>query len=389
MKRVLMVQPSMQPPGGGNGVAAWMLQALVRDHDVSLLTWKPVDFEEINRFFGTSLKRSDVRDTLSISPAIRATLDAVPLPLAMLKTSILLRKAAQMAQEFDLAVSANNEAEFSRPGIQYVHYPRGMFPRPEVDLRWYHHPRFFLSAYYKVCDRQSPINMPGAMQNLTLVNSEWVRGLVKKTHGISSQVVYPPVTATFADVPWADREDAFVCVGRIAPEKEIERIVAILERVRLKFPSVRLRVVGTPGLPRYYRRICAIAAKRSSWMTIHENLSREELARFLPRHRYGIHGMLEEHFGMAPAEMLRAGCIVFVPRGGGQVEIVDRDDRLCYQSVEGAADAICATMADPGRQAELRTALAARKDLYSAERFVSEIRRLVNEFPSPQPPSPA
>ena len=30
MKRVLLVQPSMQPPGGGNGVAAWMLQALVR-----------------------------------------------------------------------------------------------------------------------------------------------------------------------------------------------------------------------------------------------------------------------------------------------------------------------------------------------------------------------
>jgi glycosyltransferase involved in cell wall biosynthesis len=178
-------------------------------------------------------------------------------------------------------------------------------------------------------------------------------------------------------------------VGRIAPEKEIERIVAILERVRLRFPAVRLRVVGTPGLPRYYRRICAVAAKRSSWMSIHENLSREALARFLPRHRYGIHGMLEEHFGMAPAEMLRAGCIVFVPRGGGQVEIVDRDERLCYQSVEGAADAICATMADPARQAELRQALAARKDLYSAERFVSEIRRLVNEFPSPPPQAPA
>ena len=32
MKRVLLVQPSMQPPGGGNGVAAWVLQALVAEH---------------------------------------------------------------------------------------------------------------------------------------------------------------------------------------------------------------------------------------------------------------------------------------------------------------------------------------------------------------------
>ena len=31
-ERVLLVQPSLQPPGGSNGVAAWTLQALVSDH---------------------------------------------------------------------------------------------------------------------------------------------------------------------------------------------------------------------------------------------------------------------------------------------------------------------------------------------------------------------
>ena len=35
-----------------------------------------------------------------------------------------------------------------------------------------------------------------------------------------------------------------------------------------------------------------------------------------------LHGMREEHFGMAPAEMARAGVIVWVPNGGGQMEIV-------------------------------------------------------------------
>ena len=29
MKRVLLVQPSLQPPGGSSGVASWVLQALV------------------------------------------------------------------------------------------------------------------------------------------------------------------------------------------------------------------------------------------------------------------------------------------------------------------------------------------------------------------------
>ena len=45
MKRVLLVQPSMQPPGGGNGVAAWVLQALVRECQVTVLSWKPVEID--------------------------------------------------------------------------------------------------------------------------------------------------------------------------------------------------------------------------------------------------------------------------------------------------------------------------------------------------------
>ena len=59
MRRILLVQPSMQPPGGGNGVAAWMLQALVSEHRVTVLSWRPVEVDPINRFFGTRLRASD------------------------------------------------------------------------------------------------------------------------------------------------------------------------------------------------------------------------------------------------------------------------------------------------------------------------------------------
>ena len=53
-----------------------------------------------------------------------------------------------------------------------------------------------------------------------------------------------------------------------------------------------------------------------------DDASRDEVRALMATHRYGIHGMREEHFGMAPAELARAGCIVWVPRGGGQMEIV-------------------------------------------------------------------
>ena len=65
MKRVLLVQPSLQPPGGSNGVAAWVLQALTPDHRVTVLSWQPVEVEPINRFFGTHLRQSDF-DTIVV-----------------------------------------------------------------------------------------------------------------------------------------------------------------------------------------------------------------------------------------------------------------------------------------------------------------------------------
>ena len=56
--------------------------------------------------------------------------------------------------------------------------------------------------------------------------------------------------------------------------------------------------------------------------------------------------MREEHFGMAPAEMARAGCIVWVPRGGGQMEIVGREPALMYESDDEAVEKISATLGE-------------------------------------------
>ncbi len=60
-KRVLVAHPRVTGAGGGNGVAAWALQALCADFDVSLATLQPLDHDDINRAWGTSLRAGDVR----------------------------------------------------------------------------------------------------------------------------------------------------------------------------------------------------------------------------------------------------------------------------------------------------------------------------------------
>jgi hypothetical protein len=37
-----------------------MLQALRDEHALALLTWKPVDLGPVNRYFGTSLRSTDL-----------------------------------------------------------------------------------------------------------------------------------------------------------------------------------------------------------------------------------------------------------------------------------------------------------------------------------------
>lgn len=374
--RLLFVQPSLQPPGGGNGVAAWMLQALKDDYDVTVYTWWPVDVEKINRFWGTSLRADDFRAT-RVPTWLRRLVDAPPLPLAMLRTAVMLNSVRRRLVDYDIAVTANNEADFGTIGVQYVHYPWNMFPRPAVDLRWYHF-GFLLAPYYRLCVGLSGFSADSMRRNVSLVNSDWTGRQAWTRYQMASRTVYPPVTNEASPVPWEARTPDFVCVGRLAPEKELERVLELMTAVRASFGATRLHVVGTSDNDRYYRTIVRRLRAAGDWVQLHENLSRAELLALIGRVRYGIHGMREEHFGMAPAEMVRAGCIVWVPDGGGQVEIVG-DKRLTYGSIEDAVAKIAGTLRDPEEQARLRAHLATRAPLFSTERFVQQVRAAVAE----------
>ena len=90
-ERVLVVQPRLTPPGGGNGVCAWIIEALRDDYSVDLLTWDGVDFAELNRYFGTSLAPEDVRLLRPPRP-LRATVDASSASLGLLRAALLLRE---------------------------------------------------------------------------------------------------------------------------------------------------------------------------------------------------------------------------------------------------------------------------------------------------------
>jgi glycosyltransferase involved in cell wall biosynthesis len=390
-RRVLLVQPSMQPPGGGNGVAAWVLQALVPVHRVTVLSWRPVEIDPINRFFGTHLRSGDF-DTIVVPRSWRAIPDRLPVPATLIKLSLLMRYTRRVSAGFDVLFGVYNETDFGRRGIQYVHYPTYLRPRPEVDLRWYHHTASGLDLYYRLADWIADFSVERMKANLTLVNSDWTGAQVGRFLGVTTQTLYPPVADPAPPLPWAERRNGFLTIGRLSPEREYERMMRILARVREHVPGVTLTIVGTSDrhARRYRARLVDLArslgptsARSTSadqpWIAFEENISRDQMRALMATHRYGIHGMREEHFGMAPAELARAGCIVWVPKGGGQMEIVNREPALMYDSDEGAVQSIVRTLNDPAEQERLRRALAG-SERFSTAHFVERVRAIVNEL---------
>jgi glycosyltransferase involved in cell wall biosynthesis len=381
MRRVLLVQPSLQPPGGGNGVAAWILQALAPLHRVTVLTWRPLEVDSIDRFFGTSLG-SLTFDRLIVPPMWRAIPDHLPVPAALMRSALLMRYARRVAQDFEVIVGVHNEADYGRRGIQYVHYPTYLRPRPQVDLRWYHRPKPVLRAYYALADRLAGFSLERMKSNLTLANSDWTATQIERSLGIKAQTLYPPVFDPTSPKPWEERRLGFLAIGRISPEKDYERVIRILARVRVSHPTLTLTIIGTADrqVSGYYGRLRTNAASLGSWIEFREDLAREEIATLMASHRYGIHGMREEHFGMAPAEMVRSGMIVWVPKGGGQVEIVGNEPALVFESDHGAVDSIARVLASSSEQQRLRTHLAARGQLFGTTRFVDAVRAIVSAF---------
>jgi hypothetical protein len=92
--------------------------------------------------------------------------------------------------------------------------------------------------------------------------------------------------------------------------------------------------------------------------------------------------MRDEHFGIAVAELVRAGCIVFVPGDGGQVEIIGKEPALMFGSVEQAVERICAVLESPGQQANMRDKLSEQRHSFNEEHFMQQLRDIVQAWVS-------
>jgi glycosyltransferase involved in cell wall biosynthesis len=379
-KRVLVAHPYLHSSGGGNLVAAWALEALRDEFDVTLATLGGVDCAALNRNFATSLRLDDFAVRVAPLP-YQTALRCLPTAGALWQICLTMRWAQDLdrRERFDVLLSTQNEMDFQRCGLEYVHFPWVYLPRPDIELRWFHRIPGFLAAYRGACRLAARSSNEGLRRNLSLANSAFVAGKIREVHGIESVILYPPVPGEFPDIPWERKRPGVVAAGRMNPCKRWGMAVTIMDLLRRGGVELSMTLIAQPDDADYGRRIAALADSRP-WFRILWNLSREQLAREMAAHRYGIHTMENEHFGIAVAEMLRAAVIPFVHDSGGPVEIVDGRAELLFREQAEAAGKIAAVVANPALERELFAFVLARRNCFSVERFTDALRNLARNF---------
>lgn len=379
LPRIAVVHPCLEEGGGSEACAFWILEALKTEYAVSLITSGSVDFFLLNSFYGTRVLPSEVRVISLPLPFIWKRFDAT-------RGYRVARFSRKASTRFDLMISAYNVMDFQKKGIQFI----GDFSfndqlrRDFLDSRGNRISRIYddsplRRAYIHLAEKLSGVTFGGWRDNLTIANSYWTQEILRRNYHLDAPVIYPPVPSNFPVVPWDEKEDGFVFMGRLSPEKQIDKILQILGDVRQRGYPVHLHLCGKTEDPKYGRLLNRLCSPLSDWVHLDGPVSGDEKMRCLISHRYGISARPNEPFGISVAELVNAGAIVWVPNGGGQREIVDCPD-LVYDSCNEAADKIASVLGSKIRQDALRHHLMRRQRDFSNEIFTAHVRSMIRAF---------
>ena len=357
--------------GGAESVCLWILEALKDTYDLTLFTVFDIDFDKLNSMYGTQLSQEMVKIRAifpTLTKSLLKLLFANNRDLAIIAMHILLRYLKAHNQEYDLLLSGYNAVDFGCIGIQYVHWINVI---PHDGL------------YGKI----SNSSLESMKLNISITNSFAVSKVLKDKYAIDAKVVYPPVLLNTQNIPWEQKENSFICSGRLTQAKAPHKAIQILKKVRQKGFDVKLYITGGGGGIygwKYKRTLTKMVQENSEWVKLCENLPYKDYVKILAKCRYGIHHK-PEPFGISVAEMMKAGAIPFV-RGkrvqvAGQVEVVGEEHQeLFFGNQDEAVEKITNVLQDLEIQQKLQASLLKRKDIFSTEKFMTGIRQVVKNY---------
>ncbi|KAG2290001.1 hypothetical protein Bca52824_049605 [Brassica carinata] len=168
--------------------------------------------------------------------------------------------------------------------------------------------------------------MVGSCTHLAMVNSSWTKSHIEVLWRIPERIrrVYPPCdTSGLQTLPLERSSDppVFISVAQFRPEKahmlQLEAFSLALEKLDPGVPRPKLQFVGSCRNESDEERLQklkdrAVELKVNGDVEFYKNAMYRELVALLGNAVAGMHGMIDEHFGISVVEYMAAGAIPIV-----------------------------------------------------------------------------
>lgn len=414
-KRVVVLMETMATLGGAQKYGAMMLAPLAARHDVEVLVGDSatVDRQRLTAMFGQQLKgvrfthvkstgeilqqsrRADLFINVSyaslVPNAARRGIYVVffPVPIADgpgAGLRSLPERWLESARQRALASIRDADPEMFAPETSSIASYRKTFGAQRTLCRL---PLFALrkAAWTGYRDLRLGSRALGSYDRLLAI-SEFTSYWTRRNYGITPDYLHPPID-TQAFVPLRKQRE-IIAVGRFDDGENSKKLHVVLQAFcRLQGEGLlsdwKLRFCGATGgaeSQAYLQRLRDLAAGHP--VEFHPDLPFPELVRSYGEatlfwHAMGhgedaaLHPWRCEHFGMATAEAMSAGCVPMVFRAGGQPEIVGEDRRCGYlwSSFDELREAVLAFQALPSETVQNMGALARTRTMrFSHDEFL-------------------
>ncbi|MCW4458853.1 glycosyltransferase [Microbacterium sp. MPKO10] len=206
-----------------------------------------------------------------------------------------------------------------------------------------------------------------------VVNSTIIQRAVAEVYGIEAEVLPPPpamsaLAAASQPIPHV-RQPFILCVARLLPYKNVDRVIEAVSRV----PNLNLVVVGEgPG-----RRHLESVAARAERTHLLGRVSDGEL-RWLYENCSGLVAASYEDFGLTPLEAAGFGRPTAALRDGGYLDtVVENVTGVFFEAP--TVDSIARAVEDMVRLPWSARRIIAHSESFSEDRFVARIHEIVDE----------
>mmetsp|Transcript_912 Transcript_912/g.1095 ORF Transcript_912/g.1095 Transcript_912/m.1095 type:complete len:476 (+) Transcript_912:144-1571(+) len=231
----------------------------------------------------------------------------------------------------------------------------------------------------------------GGYADLVIVNSSWTKMHIDQLWGINATTVFPPCDVSqfsSKNLPLTERENVIVSLGQFRPEKNHALQLITLQKLKQKIEQRKSESgIEVPKLLLYggcrdehdesrveELRTLASNLDIEDLVEFHLNAPFDELKDALARSLLGIHTMWNEHFGIAPVEILASGVLLCAHNSGGpKMDIISQGTTgFLATDAEEYADTFLQILEkyDKEKRQEIRSAAAESVKRFSQENFL-------------------